>query len=438
MTSTEWNDIRLKNLFTSVRNGTWGDEPDGQSDVFCARGTDFNRTTSRITAVRMPRRSVAPAARRDHQLSRGDLVIEKSGGSADQPVGSVALFDLDVPTVCSNFNARMQVSSSIDSRFACYLLNGLYWSGFTRRFIKQTTGIQNLDAEALLAVHCIIPPLDEQRRIADFLDAETARIDQTAALHETARAALLERRATAVFGAVLGVSFQDRIPSTLAWAKTLPAHWHGIKLGHVARMGSGHTPSRSKPEWWEDCTIPWITTGEVSQVRDDRREFLTKTRERISELGMANSSAELHPKGTVVLCRTASAGYSAVMGDDMATSQDFVTWTCGSRLDPLYLLWCLRAMRSDLLGRLAMGSTHKTIYVPDLQMLRIPLPPVQEQKQIVESIRTANKAIDAAVDVIDRQLSLLTERRNALITAAVTGQFDVTTAGRAPLSGGTE
>lgn len=119
----------------------------------------------------------------------------------------------------------------------------------------------------------------------------------------------------------------------------------------------------------------------------------------------------------------------------MATSQDFVTWTCGPRLDPFYLLWCLRAMRSDLLGRLAMGSTHKTIYVPDLQMLRIPLPPLHEQQQIVGSIREANTAIDTAVDVIDRQLALLTERRQALITAAVTRQIDVTTARGADTSG---
>ena len=108
-------------------------------------------------------------------------------------------------------------------------------------------------------------------------------------------------------------------------------------------------------------------------------KILTETRECISEVGLANSSAELHPVDTVVLCRTASAGYSAVMGAQMATSQDFVTWTCGPRLDPYYLLWILRAMRQDLLGRLAMGSTHKTIYAPDLQMLRVPLPPLDLQ-----------------------------------------------------------
>lgn len=193
-------------------------------------------------------------------------------------------------------------------------------------------------------------------------------------------------------------------------------------------MGSGHTPSRSNPEWWVDCTIPWITTGEVKQVRSDRIEDLHLTREKISELGLENSSAELCPKGTVFLCRTASAGYSGVMGAEMATSQDFVTWACGPRLNPYFLLWCLRAMRPDLLGRLAMGSTHKTIYVPDLQMLRIPLPPLTEQTKIVETIRRQNREIDVLADKVRRQGELLTERRQALITAAVTGQFDVSTA----------
>ena len=82
-------------------------------------------------------------------------------------------------------------------------------------------------------------------------------------------------------------------------------------------------------------------------------------------------------------------------------------------------------MRADLLGRLAMGSTHKTIYVPDLQALRIPLPSLAEQRQIVDAIHASNNAIDAAVDVIDRQADLLAERRQTLITAAVTGAITV-------------
>ncbi|SCD27337.1 type I restriction enzyme, S subunit [Streptomyces sp. TverLS-915] len=272
------------------------------------------------------------------------------------------------------------------------------------------------------------PGQDEQRRIADFLDAETDRIDRLVEAQERVSARLVERRIAGIFAAVVGAHHPDQRASSLAWSRTLPAHWSEVRVGLVARMGSGHTPSRSRPDWWVDCTIPWITTGEVSQVRDDRREEITETREKISELGLQNSSAELCPAGTVVLCRTASAGYSAVMGEGMATSQDFATWICGPRLNPYYLLWCLRAMREDLLGRLAMGSTHKTIYVPDLQMLRIPLPDLAEQHSIVKEIRDQNRGIDRLADAVQRQIALLVERRQALITAAVTGQLDVTTA----------
>lgn len=270
--------------------------------------------------------------------------------------------------------------------------------------------------------------IEEQRQIANFLDAESDRIDRVMSAQEKARAALMERRRALVHHLVTGSKDLARRLSSLTWTNSIPKKWPEIKISFVARMGSGHTPSRSNPEWWTSCTVPWITTGEVSQVRDDRREKIVETREMISWAGIANSSAELHPAGTVVLSRTASAGFSAVMGRDMATSQDFVTWTCGPKLDPYYLLWCLRAMRSDLLGRLAMGSTHKTIYVPDLQTLRIPLPPIDEQRNIVARIRASNAEVDNLVDLIGRQQDLLFERKQALITAAVTGQFDPTTA----------
>ena len=301
-----------------------------------------------------------------------------------------------------------------------------YW--IEQELTSGMIGMVHVTKEELQNVPIPIPSQDEQRRIANFLDTETARIDNIAGVQNQVLASLAERRASGVFHLVTGRHRFERRVSNLPWVDTLPAGWLEVRLGLVAQMGSGHTPSRSHPEWWVDCTIPWITTGEVSQVRDDRREVIYETREKISELGMANSAAALHTAETVVLCRTASAGYSAIMGAAMATSQDFVTWTCGPRLDPYYLLWCLRAMRQDLLGRLAMGSTHKTIYVPDLQMLRVPLPTLEEQRQIVERIREQNARIDQLVDTVQRQLQLLTERRQALITAAVTGQIDVSTA----------
>lgn len=316
----------------------------------------------------------------------------------------------------------------VDPRFLFYVVNTHGFLKLGEAEMYGVAGQQRVPDDFLRNLPVVLLPLDEQRRIADFLDFETNRIDRMIASQRLLLVKLAERRVAGVVASVTGVPHSSRRDSALSWSGTLPAHWKEVRIGLVARMGSGHTPSRSRPEWWIDCTIPWITTGEVAQVRDDRREEITETREKISLTGLENSSAEICPARTVVLCRTASAGYSAVMGKDMATSQDFVTWACGPRLDPYYLLWCLRAMRQDLLGRLAMGSTHKTIYIPDLQMLRIPLPGLVEQRQIVEEIRKQNSSIDQLADAVDRQLALLAERRQALITAAVTGQLDVTTA----------
>ncbi|MFH9133480.1 restriction endonuclease subunit S [Streptomyces sp. NPDC017524] len=363
-----------------------------------------------------------------HEVKAGDLIIAGLGDS-NNPVGRACLAPKGLgPAIVKAdcFRVRLDESKLIH-RYAAWTLSSSVISQQIRTLTRGTTRTR-INLDVVREIQVPVPPVDEQRSIAEFLDAETARIDALANSQQRLLALLSERRAAGVVTAVSGGDHADRQPTELPWLRTLPSHWQEVRVGLVARMGSGHTPSRSHPEWWVDCTIPWITTGEVKQVRSDRIEDLHHTREKISELGLANSSAELCPQGTVFLCRTASAGYSGVMGTAMATSQDFVTWTCGPLLNPYFLLWCLRGMRPDLLGRLAMGSTHKTIYVPDLQMLRIPLPPLAEQAKIVDAIRSQNREIDALTDKVRRQGELLAERRQALITAAVTGQFDVSTA----------
>jgi len=305
-------------------------------------------------------------------------------------------------------------------------------SSDVRRFIEaEVTGVSdsmlNLSQETVLKIEVSIR-VDRQAQtaVADHVDAAVVRVDRLVALNRELEMRLAERRATLTVAGVAGQPVGNRRrETTIPWLLGLPAHWREARLTTLARLGSGHTPSREHPEWWTDCTVPWITTGEVWQIRDDRVEYLSQTREMVSELGIANSSAEIHPAGTVVLSRTASAGFSAIMSADMATSQDFVTWTCGPLLRPRYLLLCLRAMRGDLLGRLAMGSTHKTIYVPDIQSIRVPVPPLDEQDAIVEWTWNRLKQVDVTIDAIRRQTDLLLERRQALITSAVTGQLEI-------------
>jgi len=281
-------------------------------------------------------------------------------------------------------------------------------------------------ADDVGTMHVPSPSSEAQWEIADFLDEETARIDALIAKKRALVAVLDEIRMSVMTQGVRGLlTGHSQGATRLPWVESRGDGWREAKLTLVARLGTGHTPSREHPAWWEDCRIPWITTGEVVQMRADRIEFVSETRESISELGLENSAAVLHPAGTVVLSRTASAGYSAIMSRDMATSQDFVTWTCGPLLRPRFLLLCLRVMRQDLLGRLAMGSTHKTIYMPDIESLRVMLPPVHDQERIVDEVWARLEPVHRAMDKIDRQTELLLEHRQALITAAVTGELDV-------------
>ncbi len=370
----------------------------------------------------------SPAEQRLFGLRDGDILTTEGSGSLGA-VGASAVWrgEIDGAVCFQNTLLRLRPREGVDSRFLAWWCRHAFADGV---FASVATGanIYHVSAERVRALPVAYVPLGQQQDIADYLDTETARIDALIAKKQLLHASLLDRRAAVTYSAVrgdqtaTGREFKD---SGIPWLSAAPEHWRAAPLSLVAQLGSGHTPSRERPDWWLDCEIPWITTGEVTQMRSDRIEYISETRERISEVGLANSAAELHPASTVVLSRTASAGFSAIMGADMATSQDFVTWTCGPLLEPRFLLLCLRAMRTDLLERLAQGSTHKTIYMPDIKSIRIPLPPLEEQRQIVTRTWDEIRRIDDVVDRLDSQVQLLREHRQALITAAVTGEVDV-------------
>ncbi len=209
----------------------------------------------------------------------------------------------------------------------------------------------------------------------------------------------------------------------IEWMGAVPAHWEIKRTKFAARLRSGHTPSRQHPEYWRNCTIPWFSLADVWQIRDGQTEYVFETAEKISELGLANSAARLLPNGTVMLSRTASVGFSAIMGADMATTQDFVNWVCGPSLRSEYLLYVFRSMQHEF-RRLTMGSTHQTIYMPDVGRFTAPIPPLPEQDQIVAFSRKESTRIDTFVAKKERLIELLHEKRTALITRAVTKGLD--------------
>ncbi|MFI6888051.1 restriction endonuclease subunit S [Streptosporangium canum] len=321
------------------------------------------------------------------------------------------------------FKARELLSP----RFIHYLLRSQpYLDQYLLYTRAQTTFDRRVQQPDLDNLPLPVPPLDEQRAIANYLDRETARIDTLIEEQQRLIEMLRERR-QAVIESAVGHGLDPTAPmkpSGLFWIREVPQHWMVANIRKFATMKTGHTPSRSKPEYWVNCTTPWFTLADVWQLRDGTRNYLGETTNLISDLGLANSAAELLPAGTVVLSRTASVGFSGIMPVDMATSQDFWNWIPGDRLHAEYLMWTFRAMRGELQS-LMIGSTHKTIYQPTAAAFQIPVPPIEEQQRIAAHVDEQTQKIDTLIAETERFIELSRERRSALITTAVTGQIDV-------------
>ncbi len=180
-----------------------------------------------------------------------------------------------------------------------------------------------------------------------------------------------------------------------------PPGYTWTPLSSVARLESGHTPSRSKAEYW-DGDVPWIG---IRDATGNHGKTIQTTGQSISQSGLDNSSARLLPAGTVCLSRTASVGYVVQMGVPMATSQDFVNWVCGPRLSAEYLKYVLVGEQESV-RRFAHGTTHQTMYYPEAKALHALLPARSAQDAAVEVLRALDDKIAANGKVVDTTQSL--------------------------------
>lgn len=207
-----WEVGRLRSTVAAKLAGVWGEEPDGRNDVPCVRVVDFDRVTLRVTIDRPTLRSVDPQTLHARCLRAGDLLLEKSGGGEQQPVGAVVLYDHEVMAVCSNFIDVLRPAEGFSPRYLSYLHASLYISKVNTRSIKQSIGIQNLDVQSYLNELVPLPPPSEQRAIAAFLDSETSKINTLIAKIGEGIERLKEYRTALVSAAVTGkIDVRDEV-----------------------------------------------------------------------------------------------------------------------------------------------------------------------------------------------------------------------------------
>lgn len=382
----------------------------------------------------------------------GDVLMNIVG----PPLGKIAVVPNDYPEW--NINQAIALFRPSEATSTSWIYHYLRGGDSLRGILRETRGIAgqvNISLSQCRAFNIPVAPLAEQRRIVAKLDALTGRLARARAelgrvpvlaehghlsiLREGVRGNLTaDWRAASGGGSVSdllarvpapqqgrgGRDATDKIvPGVAALSVNdprtpLPDGWAWVPLLRIAKQETGHTPSRSRPEYW-DGGVPWIG---IRDAGANHGKTIQETAQTISEAGLANSSARLLPEGTVCLSRTASVGYVTIMGRPMATSQDFATWTCTEALVPEYLMYALMA-EGDEIRRFGMGSTHTTIYFPEVRAFHIALPPVDEQKEIVTRIRAALARTDRLEAEAARARALLDRLEAAILARAFRGEL---------------
>ena len=198
-----WRSGHLRNLVDRVVGGSWGDDADvSDVNVECVRAADFDFLKLQATTGAI--RSFRATEIESRVVREGDLVIEKSGGGDEAPVGRVVQWRSSSRGVPTNFAARLRTTPGNDPLYVLFCFRAAYELGLNWKSIKQTTGIQNLDTTAYLSEPWAVPGLDDQLRIARELQvALNSAIRATGLLHSQIDL-LREHRQALITAAITG------------------------------------------------------------------------------------------------------------------------------------------------------------------------------------------------------------------------------------------
>jgi type I restriction enzyme S subunit len=421
---TEVSEVqRLKYAVVGCVNGIWGDEPNGEDDLVVVRVADFDRERCSVILGDSPTTRAVPERVRERRLlKRGDLLVEKSGGGEQQPVGNVVLFDQDVQAVCSNFVARMPVAPDCDSRFLAYVFRALYVEGRNLPHVKQTSGIQNLDSESYLNERVWLPAKSTQKRIASYLDEQTGRIDALIAEKERLIERLEELRLSRIYEYLSGgMDGASRKHTGDEWFPAVPDHWSFCALNYryeveLGKMLDEKKQSGANPTpYLRNADVRWdyVNTDDLPAIdiaEGERHRYTVDT-------------------GDLLVCEGgAGVGRTAIW---TGPSGVFAFQKALHRLRPRqstevprYILYLMRdaVARGRVLGHEKATIPHLTAEA--FRRWRIPFPPAKEQARIVAALDQVSDRCDELDAHCRAHIERLREYRSSLISAAVAGDAD--------------
>jgi type I restriction enzyme S subunit len=221
-----------------------------------------------------------------------------------------------------------------------------------------------------------IPPPEEQAAIVKFIDHATRRLNRAIRAKQKVIALLDEQKQVIIHRAVtrgLNPNVPLR-PSGIPWLGDVPKHWEVWRIGRIAIVGNGSTPSRSKPAYWQDGSYPWLNSSNVN------RGFIDSADQFVTRIALKECHLPRVPSGSVLVAITGQGktrGMAAVLGIEATVNQHIAYLTPSSvgvlpdflQLSLTGAYQTLRALSSDS------GSTKGALTCEDLKRFKLALPP---------------------------------------------------------------
>jgi len=280
-------------------------------------------------------------------------------------------------------------------------------------FPKRGSGQPFISKEDARDIEIAYPPIEEQRKIVELLEDHLSRLD--AALLDVRQAKIKAAQfRRSLLQAGLNGLFNNGPRDEVSG---LPKTWRIKTLADVADWTSGGTPS-SKDSTLYGGNIPWIVIGDLTEG------VVLETEKTITEKGLASSSAKNLPVGTVMVAMYgASIGRTGVMGKEMTTNQAIA---CGIPKDDeilgQYLLYFLQSQKNEFIAA-GKGGAQPNISQGVVKSWQIPLPPIDEQLEIIKEIDNQIEHLAQANKATETLLKESTGLRRSLLQAAFTGQL---------------
>lgn len=267
----------------------------------------------------------------------------------------------------------------------------------------QGSTFQAISGKGLRSLEIPLPSLNEQKQIVSKLDALFERIDKAIVLLEENI-----KHTEALMGSVLDEEF-GRLEKAGTPMKS---------IAEIAKTKSGGTPSRSNKVFWNG-NIPWLKSGELNDSFeiDTNNEFIT-------DIGLANSSASLFKKGTLLMAMYgATAGKLGILAMDATCNQAVCSIQNDKNLfDEIYLFFFLLSQRKKIIQE-SSGGAQPNISKGYIDKIIVPLPDLQEQKELSVKFFKYRKKINLVVSHQSNCINDLKNLKSSLLDMAFKGEL---------------